>query len=316
MAKIWIAFGNPTQNTGRFRDCFGRLSHRWITRQIDSRSSSIPNKKQIQDWIDDYGEDSDFVRVRVKGEFPRASVSQFIPGDVVDDAMKRFINFDLIQHQPVVIGVDVSRFGDDESVICVRKGLKVLEVARFQKMDTMSFAGKVADKVQEYKPTGTFIDVVGIGAGVVDRLRQLQVDGIFEVNAGLPASKDKEYYNKRAEMWDDMRKWLKLGDIPKGDELKEQLIGPEYGFDAKNRLQLERKEDMKKRGLKSPDIGDALAHTFFMPFFAEEVKPKNPLLERIEKLESMDKEGWQGYYEEQHKGDPWDSAYLDDWDKV
>ncbi len=81
---LWVAFGNPTQNTGRFRECFGKFRHRWITRQIDSRSAKMVNQAQVQQWIEDYGEDSDFVRVRVKGWFPRASVAQFIPSDVVE----------------------------------------------------------------------------------------------------------------------------------------------------------------------------------------------------------------------------------------
>src|ERR1039458_1186404 len=80
---IWLAFGNPTQNTGRFRECFGKFKHRWKTFQIDSRTVEGTNKEQINKWIDDYGEDSDFVRVRVRGEFPRAGSSQFIASDVV-----------------------------------------------------------------------------------------------------------------------------------------------------------------------------------------------------------------------------------------
>ncbi|MCP4450735.1 MAG: terminase, partial [Planctomycetes bacterium] len=86
---IWVAFGNPTRNTGRFKTIFGRLRHRWKTRHIDSRQVPGTNKKQIQEWVDDYGEDSDFVRVRVKGVFPRAGSNQFIAGDVVEGAQKR-----------------------------------------------------------------------------------------------------------------------------------------------------------------------------------------------------------------------------------
>jgi hypothetical protein len=86
---LWLVCGNPTRNNGRFRECFGRYRHRWIRRQVDSRNARITNKQQIAQWITDYGEDSDFVRVRVKGEFPRASSMQFIASDMVEAAMAR-----------------------------------------------------------------------------------------------------------------------------------------------------------------------------------------------------------------------------------
>ncbi len=104
--------------------------------------------------------------------------------------------------------------------------------------------------------------MVGVGAGVVDRLRMLGFD-VIEVNAGLGPEDDQTYYNKRAEMWGRMKHWLLLGaDIPNDPDLHKALIGIEYGFDEKERIRLERKADMKARGLDSPDEGDALAYTF------------------------------------------------------
>ena len=114
----WLVCGNPTRNNGRFRECFGRYRHRWIRRQVDSRSARLTNKQQIGQWITDYGEESDFVRVRVKGEFPRASSMQFIASDLAEAAMTREAEVTL--SDPFVMGVDVARFGDDRSVIVLR----------------------------------------------------------------------------------------------------------------------------------------------------------------------------------------------------
>lgn len=261
---IWIAFGNPTRNSGRFKECWGRLRHRWISRQIDSRTAKKANREKIDQWIQDYGEDSDFVRIRVKGIFPRASSTQFISEDLVDDAIRRVHETDAWSHAPRVIGVDVARFGDDQSVILLRQGLHIHRVRKFRGVNTMQLASYVAEEIDQYRPAATFIDVVGIGAGVVDRLRQLRYK-VVEVNSGEKASDENRYFNVRAEIWDRMRQWLKVGAIPDDVEMRTDLIGPEYGYDKRERIQLEKKEDMKARGLASPDSGDALALTFAMP---------------------------------------------------
>ena len=133
----------------------------------------------------------------------------------------------------------------------------------------MQLSAEVAQILTKAKPDATFVDGVGVGGGVVDRLRQLGFD-IIDVNAGAsPDSANKDtHLNKRVEMWDRMRQWLKGADIPDDKDLLDDLIGIEYGFDNKMRLQLEKKEDMKKRGLSSPDCGDAVSlgfHSHVMP---------------------------------------------------
>lgn len=262
---IWIAFGNPTQNTGRFRECFGKLRHRWITRQIDSRTAKMANEAQIDQWIEDYGEDSDFVRVRVKGEFPRASSTQFIATDIVTACQRDDVDVTGYSKFPVVFGVDVARFGDDQSVICVRQGRKMLKQYKFRGLDTMALAAQVVEKSTEHKPAAIFIDGVGVGGGVVDRCKQLGLK-VFDVNAGAAATDKDAYKNKRAEMWGGMRDWLQSGaSIIADSELESDLIGIEYGYTPLQQIILEKKEDMKKRGLASPDCADALALTFAMP---------------------------------------------------
>lgn len=262
---IWVACGNPTRNTGRFRECFGKFKHRWKTYQVDSRTAKMADNALIQKWVDDYGEDSDFVRVRVRGVFPRASTNQLIPVDMVEAAMKRRYQRAVIQYQPRILGVDVARFGDDQTVFIKRQGLVAFDLEKFRGMDTMTVAGTVATRINAWKPDAVFVDVGGLGAGVVDRLRQLG-HSIIEVNAGNSPADPFHYFNLRAEMWGLMKDWLVDGGaIPDDEELRDDLIGPEYGFNASNKIQLEKKEDMKSRGLASPDCADALALTFAAP---------------------------------------------------
>lgn len=276
---MWLCFGNPTRNTGRFRECFGRLRHRWRTKQVDSRSVKISNKDQIQQWVDDYGEDSDFVRVRVRGVFPRAGSMQFIPGDLVEAAAKREPESSL--YDPCVLGVDVARFGDDQTVIVLRRGRDAASVpwVKLRGADTMTVAARVMEMVNQHRPDVIFIDGGGVGGGVVDRLRQLR-QNVIEVQFGASADRSLDtqdgavvYFNKRAEIWGFMRDWLRGGAIPDDPELMADLTAVEYGYSmlkGRDAILLEKKADMKKRGLGSPDAADALALTFAYP-----VQPSN-----------------------------------------
>lgn len=270
---IWIAFGNPVKNTGAFRECFGRQKHRWHTEQIDSRNVEGTNKAQIQKWIDDYGEDSDFVRVRVRGEFPRAGSSQFIASDLVAEARKfKAVGFESL---PKVLSVDVARFGDDQTVGGTRQGRKSRILGKLRGKDTVFVAEQVIRWMEDEKPDATVIDGDGLGAGVIDQLNHRGYGKrLFEFHGGETATDAAAYYNKRAEVWGAMRDWLKAGaEVPDDPEVESDLTGPEYGFSAKQQIQLEKKEDMKKRGLSSPDCGDMLAMTFSVKVMP---KPKDP----------------------------------------
>lgn len=258
---MWFVFGNPTKNTGKFREIFANDS-RWTRHQIDSRTCKMTNKSEIAEQIAEYGEDSDFCRVRIKGQFPRVGSMQFISSEICDTCMLSEARYESFFQLPIVLGVDVARFGEDKTVIAVRQGRKVVELHRYRDLDTMQVAAKTVQAIREYSPTAVFVDGVGIGAGVVDRLRMLGHD-IIEVNAGVKPNDEKTYYNKRAEMWDRMRIQMTEGmDIPNDADLRKALIGIEFGYDDKERMRLERKQDMKKRGLESPDDGDAIAYTY------------------------------------------------------
>lgn len=259
---IWCCFGNPTRNTGRFRECFGRFRHRWDTRQIDSRGAKMANPAQIKQWIDDYGEDSDFVKVRVRGLFPSASSTQFIPTADVEAAQARYRTEALETSLPRILGVDVARFGDDQSVILVRNGDEVGEVIKYRGVDTVKLAGYVAEIANRVSPLAIMVDGGGVGGGVIDILKSSGFK-VTEVQAGAAPQDQKKYANVRAEMWDRMRDWIKRrGRLPDDNELRDDLIGLEYGYNVDMQIQLEKKDDMKKRGLASPDVGDALALTF------------------------------------------------------
>jgi hypothetical protein len=268
---MWFVFGNPTRNTGRFRECWGRFRHRWIQYQVDSRTAKMANQTQIQQWIDDYGEDSDFVRVRVKGEFPRAGSNQFIGSDVVRQAIERPFAHD--DGAGVVLGVDVARFGDDQSVIRHRVGrdARTIKPRKFRGIDTMALTNFVIEEIEKHKPIATFVDGNGVGGGVVDRLKQLGYN-VVEVQFGAKAADERTYANKRAECWGRMREWLATGMIDNDTALGQDLESPEYGFDNHQRIQLEKKDDMKKRGLASPDDADALALTFAETVRREDVR--------------------------------------------
>lgn len=264
---MWFAFGNPTRNSGRFRECFGRFRHRWITKQIDSRNARLPNKEQIRQWISDYGEDSDFVRVRVRGVFPRAGSMQLIGSDIVEEATERDPHTSV--YDPLVLGVDVARFGEDQSVILGRRGRDArMFLERHRGMDTMQLAARVAAVIGQLSPDAVFIDETGVGGGVIDRLRQLG-HTVIGVNFGSKADNvadGERAANKRAEMWLQMRAWLKGGGaIPNDPDLVADLTSLEYGYNVHNEIILEKKDDMRKRGLASPDLGDSLALTFAHP---------------------------------------------------
>lgn len=256
-------FGNPTRNEGYFFQTHNVDRERWIREVVDSREVSRTNKEQIEEWVNLYGEDSDFVRVRVRGVFPRRSSQQLIGTEAVEEAMLRVLTDREIAHSPRVLGVDVARYGDNESVIARRQGCQVLELQRFSGLAIMELTGAVVHQIQTFKPHAVFVDEVGMGSGVVDRLNELGYSAIG-VSSGSRAS-DPRFYNKRAECWGLMAEWVETASLPRDAALAQDLTGPEYGYDSQGRLKLETKDQMRARGMASPDAGDALAFTFAYP---------------------------------------------------
>lgn len=269
---IWIAFGNPTRNTGEFYKAITG-ANRWVKRQIDSRTVEGTNKELLDAQIREWGEDSDRARVRIRGEFPRGGSTQFISGELVSEARKRVaVGY---ESMPKILAVDVARFGDDRSIICKRQGRKAEFIGKFYGIDTQVLGGKVQEAIDSEHPDAVVIDGDGIGGAIYDFLKARGYDRkttLVEFHGGHTPSDVNKYLNKRAEVWGDMRDWLVGGDIPDEPEIDTDLTGPDYGYHpSKGCLVLESKDDMKSRGVDSPDLGDALAYTF-----AVKVAPPKP----------------------------------------
>ncbi len=262
---VWCVFGNPTRNTGRFKDCFtGKLKHRWSTRQIDSRSCALTNKQQIKQWAEDYGEDSDFFKVRVRGMFPSMSARQFISVADVDAAFGLHLQPGQYDFAPKILSVDPAWEGDDELVIGLRQGLAFKVLRTIPKNDNdIQVANIIANCEDSEGADAVFIDA-GYGTGIVSAGRTLGRSWQLVWFSG--ESTDPGCLNKRAEMWKAMRDWLKSGGaIPADTVLYNDLIGPETVARMDGRIQLESKPHMKERGLKSPNRADCLAISFAYP---------------------------------------------------
>lgn len=274
-----FAFGNPTRNVGQFYNCFHRDRNRWTTYKVDSREAQLTNKKQIEEWREAYGEDSDFFKVRVLGEFPATSTAQLIPTDAVDAAMTREKpGADPSSFAQAIVGLDVARFGDDATVLCTRVGSDCVSIPwqTMRGMDGKQVGERAHAHAQMLLDDYGFqivrinFDRAGIGAAVDEYFRYNNMDPRIRVNAvdfSMSSRWPLRYLNKRAEMWSLMKDWLvkKDGVIPKDEELKEQLIAPEYMFTPKGQIQLEAKKGIKKRLGVSPDRADALCLTFAEP---------------------------------------------------
>lgn len=267
---IWCAFGNPTRDRGRFKDCFGRFKRRWKTRQIDSRTARMTNKKQLQAWIEDYGIDSDFVKVRVLGQFPVTGTNALFNEDMIDKAMARCYKPGQFEHGEKVTGVDVARQGMDDSVIAQRWGLVAFPIQRMHIPDTQLVANQVANAQDRFggmpkqNDDATLIDATGgYGVGVVDALRAMGRSCIEVYFSGKAA--DPRYFNKRAEMYFLLAVWLKKGgQLPKDDDLRKELLAITYSFSG-DKFKISEKEEIRAELGFSPDAADALACTFAFP---------------------------------------------------
>lgn len=258
---IMVMAANPTRLTGYFynshhknRDLFERF-------QFSCLDSPRVTRDYIEEIAAEYGEDSDMYRVRVLGDFPHASDLQFMPADLVEGAMGKHLRSDEYSFAPVIIGVDVAMFGGDRSVIMLRQGLMSKLLFQIKGIEPEKLASVAAMYQDEYKADAVVVDAIGIGQAVISALHLMNRTPI-SFNAAEKATL-QNCSNMRAEVWYRMRDWFKEGgSIEDNSDLRDDLIGPEYGFNVRGKLCIEKKEEMKKRGLASPDLADALAVTF------------------------------------------------------
>lgn len=265
-------FGNPTRNSGKFyRATFGSERERWSSRSIDSRSCKFTNKTQIAEWIQDYGEDSDFCRVRIFGKPPTASELQFIDNERIYAAQGRVVS--PLPDEPLVAGFDVSGGGSAWNVIRFRRGqdgasIPPIRITGEKGRDRAVLIGVAAELLRDQRPerkiAAMFVDSA-FGSPIVERLHTLGFRNVHEVSFGGDSA-DFHQANMRAYMWNKAKEWLLKGSIPKDDERFAAQFGlPGYHINKSNKLVLESKESITKRGEASPDDADAFCLTFAQP---------------------------------------------------
>lgn len=257
-----ILFSNPTRNSGFFFDTHNKLRGRWKTFVVNSED--VPRARgHIEDIIAAYGKGSNKYRVRVLGEFPTADDETVIPLELMEAARFRDV---LVPHVYPVWGVDVARFGDDSTALCRRKGNKLMQpIQEWMGKDNVQVAGLIKAEFEachpDERPVEILIDVIGLGAGVVDILyhQGLPVTG---VNVGESPSANDKYMRLRDELWFKAREWFQKRDVIFNDEATiAELAGPTYDYHMNGRLVVESKKDMKKRGVRSPNRADAFILT-------------------------------------------------------
>ncbi|OGT58005.1 MAG: hypothetical protein A3E01_18460 [Gammaproteobacteria bacterium RIFCSPHIGHO2_12_FULL_63_22] len=284
---MYFLFGNPTRRGGSFYEAvFGTKTHRWKTWVLDAREVEGHNDKLINEYVEDYGEESDFFRVRVQGIPPNASDSQYISSARVREAQERQVL--VLPDEPLVAGCDLAWGGDDYNVIRFRRGRDARSIPPIRIPGRLTAdPGVLTNRLAEVLNTNynghrvamLFLDSAGIAGAIGTRLRALGHENVLEVNFGADSPDPKRRY-MRDYMWAEMNEWLPTGAIPTERDdrrLAYDLQLPGLRPDPKQRVWLESKEDIKKRTLKiegkskSPDDGDALALTF-----AQVVKVKPP----------------------------------------
>lgn len=273
---IWVAFGNPTQAGGRFRECFRRYRHLWRTRHIDSRTVEGTNKAYLEEFVATHGEDSDIVKVRVRGMFPAMSIKQFISAEDVDKAFGRDLPEKAYNFAPKILTLDNAWEGDDEGVIGLRQGLKFRVLHTFAKNDNdIEVAMKMAQLEDEHNAAAVHIDA-GYGTGVVSAGKTMGRKWRLVWFSG--ESPDPGCLNLRAYMAREARDWLKEGGaIDKDQVLYSDLTSIETVPRLDGKIQIEAKKDMKKRGLPSPGRADALFLSFAAPVRPAPPPPAAPI---------------------------------------
>lgn len=279
-AKLLIA-GNPTHLEGPlYRACTTERALWWVKEITgdpdDPMRAPRVNVEWAREQIAKFGKDNPFVLVNVFGRFPPSSSNALFGPEDVAAAMKREVALVEYANDVKVMGVDVARYGDDRTVICIRQGRVMFKPRILRNLDVPDVAGQIVMAIEKHKPDGVFIDQGTFGIGVVDILRRTKYPVLGIDFGGKPLS--GHYANRRAEMWCLMAEWVKAGkgrlaDMP---ELVAELTAPHYKFDQHSKLILEKKEEIKKRTGCSPDIADALALTFAQPVASQAMRGFGP----------------------------------------
>jgi hypothetical protein len=265
-SAVTILLGNPVRSSGFFYDTHARLSGEWWTRKVSCVDSPRVSDAYVNEMKSRYGEESNAYRIRVLGEFPLSDDNTVIGMELCESAVYRDVA--VSQTAPVVWGVDVARFGSDASALCKRKGNVILEpIKKWRNLDLMQLTGAIKSEYDtldaKERPLEILVDSIGLGAGVVDRLRELNLPA-RGINVSESPALGNTYRNLRAELWYKAKQWLEKRDckLPKDENLINELVMVRYTFTSNGKIQIESKEDIRKRGLGSPDLADAFVLTF------------------------------------------------------
>ena len=282
--KGWAVFIGTPKGQNQFYEMY-QLAQReanWFSCLYRVDETNVLSEEEIEDMKKTMTEME--IRQELYCDFSASASDVVIPIDLVSEAVKRELVPGAVDGQPVVLGVDVARFGDDRTVITIRQGLWCREQRIFSGLDTMAVAERVIIAINEFHPAGIFVDAGAMGAGVIDRLRQLGYY-VSEVNFGAAALDNDRYANIRAEMYFKAKEWLESGGaIPDDRKLKTELSIVEYKFNQAGKIILEPKEKLKERTGWSPDLADSFVLTFARPVyvarderFGEPEEEYNPL---------------------------------------
>jgi phage terminase large subunit len=262
---LTILLGNPVRSSGFFFETHNRLKDEWWTRRVSCLDSTRVSKEYVQDMKSRYGEESNAYRIRVLGEFPRSDDDTIIPMELLESAKHRDTR--AYEDAPIVWGLDVARFGSDSSVLCKRQSNVVHTLERWRNLDLMQLTGAVVAQYEacdhKNRPAEILVDSIGLGAGVVDRLRELKLP-CRGINVSESPAMGGTYLNLRAELWHKAKAWLEKRDckIPNNEDLIGELATVRYTFTSNGKIKIESKDDIRRRGLKSPDMADAFVLTF------------------------------------------------------
>jgi phage terminase large subunit len=262
---LTILLGNPVRSSGFFFDTHNRLKDEWWTRRVSCIDSTRVSKEYVEDMKSRYGEESNAYRIRVLGEFPRSDDDTIIPMELLESAKHRDTR--AYEDAPIVWGLDVARFGSDSSVLCKRQSNVVQTLERWRNLDLMQLTGAVVAQYEacdhKNRPAEILVDSIGLGAGVVDRLRELKLP-CRGINVSESPAMGGTYLNLRAELWHKAKAWLEKRDckIPNNEDLIGELATVRYTFTSNGKIKIESKDDIRRRGLKSPDMADAFVLTF------------------------------------------------------
>lgn len=270
--RYWLAFSNFRRNDGAFFECHNKNRESWRPESINALEVEGISHDAHLAIIKEHGEDSDEARVEVFGLSPNQATNQFIGFKVVDEAMAREVAFD--PGAPLVMAADIARGERDYNVIGFRCGRDARSIPwqRFRSNNGVVIANRIAEAAQTHKVDAIFIDGNGVGGPVADMLTAWGYK-VIEVQFGESPDDEDTYGNKRSECWDRMRLWLPLGAILDDKILRADLVGPHKAYHKiTNKMLLESKDDMLKRGLASPDMADTLAMTFAAPIARHDLK--------------------------------------------